>query len=576
MNIKKKGILLVSTAFISMMIAVSLSGWYMLKNNAIEETAHKAISQMNSMVCMIDTNKYEKTLNGTEKNEEFMKDLQNSFIEVSKENNLAALYTVYYDSDNKLKYGISTPDEGSEPELDIESLVDSDDVDEELKYVFDTGEAEHTAIIKSEKWGKLLSAYAPIKDSQGKLYAVIAIDIPAAHILNNAESLLFKIISIILVIAVITAVVISIMLTRSVSNPIGRLVNSLKFIAEGDYTKAIDNDLMCKKDEIGYIALEIEKMRVANNNLIKEVLKSSKTINESVDNVYSNIEILNSDIKNILALSQDVSEAMEETSSSAEEMSATSVNIKDVAAFIANDAESGASKSQDINNVCQKVNEGIKTSTKNAEMIYSNISEGIQSSIDKAEEIKKIKESINMIINISEQTNLLALNASIEAARAGEHGKGFTVVASEVASLAAESKEVTKKMEKLVMSTVEYVDELVEDYKGILDFMSREVMSDYENFMKFGMQYSDGSQHMNTLFDKFVDSTSDLYSSINTMNAAINDVVGSSNETAENVLGITNNINSISDKSESINKEMNYAKQSAESLFDAIKNLKVE
>ena len=200
----------------------------------------------------------------------------------------------------------------------------------------------------------------------------------------------------------------------------------------------------------------------------------------------------------------------------------------------------------------------------------------MQASIEKAEEIKKIKESINMIINISEQTNLLALNASIEAARAGEHGKGFAVVASEVASLAEESKAVTKKMEGLVVSTVDYVDELVNDYKSILDFMSREVMTDYDNFADFGMQYSDGSQDVKSLFDKFVNSTGELYNSIHTMNAAINDVVSVSNETAENVLGITNNINNISDKSDRINQEMNYAKDTAEALRDSIKDLKVQ
>ena len=63
------------------------------------------------------------------------------------------------------------------------------------------------------------------------------------------------------------------------------------------------------------------------------------------------------------------------------------------------------------------------------------------------EQVQRCSQNIEQI---AETTNILALNATIEAMRAGEAGRAFAVVANEVKSLAAETRQATDEISSVI------------------------------------------------------------------------------------------------------------------------------
>ena len=118
----------------------------------------------------------------------------------------------------------------------------------------------------------------------------------------------------------------------------------------------------------------------------------------------------------------------------------------------------------------------------------------------------------------------MSLNASIEAARAGEAGKGFAVVAEEIRALADNSRETASDIQKISELVTAAVNKLAAEASKMLEFVNREVVQDYDNFVNIIVQYEQDADEMNGILTDFAGQVAAIAQTMETMNQGIGNI----------------------------------------------------
>ena len=228
--------------------------------------------------------------------------------------------------------------------------------------------------------------------------------------------------------AVVVAMLLGFLITRSITVPIQKSLSMAEAVATGDLTYNVEIE---GKDETAKLLTTLKAMQQSLAKVVSNVRQSS----EGVATASAEIAQGNNDLS---SRTEQQASALEETAASMEELSATVKQNADSARQASQLAAQASIVAVQGGEVVGQVVETMK---------------GINASS------RKISDIISVIDGIAFQTNILALNAAVEAARAGEQGCGFAVVASEVRSLAGRSAEAAKEIKSLINASVERVEE---------------------------------------------------------------------------------------------------------------------
>lgn len=257
------------------------------------------------------------------------------------------------------------------------------------------------------------------------------------------------------------------------------------------------------KDEFGIILREIEEMRCVLSEILSNIKDTSDNAQAQVEETRSGMESLDNYI-------QKTGSINEKYAMDSKEMCAALAEVVDTLETTQNSiTEAGKKLDESINisiksedNASNIINE-IQTANEKASNLESDIVEKMKATIAECAKINHIEQLSKTILDITEQTNLLALNASIESARAGEAGKGFSVVANEIRDLAETSRNTVTEIQEVTDEVMSVVNKLIAQSQKLLDFITSQVMNDYDMMKNAGNSYGSDTKEIREIIEEF-------------------------------------------------------------------------
>jgi len=490
-----------------------------------------------------------------------------------------------------------------------------------VKEVFNGQSGER--IIKDYNGNNVLSAFSPIRISDSITWALI-VEIDEVEALlakteivdleTNISSGVSKTLIVACVIVAILALVVSLLVIRSITRPLRKTVNLIKDIAEGegDLTKRLK---ISGNDELSELSICFNQYSETIHSIVKSTQESALELSEQAIAIAATSTQLNANTDDMTAQTATVAAAVEELSVNMTEVAVQSKGMYD-------ETSESRKSSKQLNSSMQEISHSLDTARTNLSSIASaskqmssiiseiatntersrstsqvavdaadKASNRVNSLLASTDEIVQIVETID---DISEQTKTLALNATIEAARAGEAGKGFAVVANEVKNLAKHTSnatlDITEKIKKMKDSTDNTVQEIASvrdiiiEINEMIDSIATAIEEQTITINDNSNNTASSNNLLLTIFDRIKQSIDDIKAinirveSIETSANSVSKIIDEAQITTKNVSGnmveVDSGINSASTSVSELSKSANSLSMMSEELTKMVSKFK--
>ena len=360
-------------------------------------------------------------------------------------------------------------------------------------------------------------------------------------------------------------------ITKTVKNSeymrseIDAFIKVYDLMAEGDLTKRHPVERPEDPDLVETFEF-LMKLRTSVRGLIVSLQDNIKDVNTRMNSLVSNADIATKNVNEasgeIKIIAENIDMVSENSSVISQNTDQIVVAMQDLNATveeITSNVDSVSVLSRETSNLSHKGSEVAGKAEKSMGEILNSTNKVYEIVTDVKTQMDAISKIVQIIRDLASQTNLLALNAAIEAARAGDAGRDFAVVASEVKTLAQESKVSAENIEEIINTLKGSTDNAtvaMEETKKVVlqgSTLTSETLKSFNEIAGAVDKIAGNLSEIAAATEEQAATTEELTASIHEVSGVIQKTASEANEAANATVKSSNAMDEISNMIKSVN-----------------------